>query len=403
MTRTRTLLLLAALVLVTLNLRPAIVAVSPLLDEIRASTGMSGAQASLLTTLPVFCFGALAPLAPRLARRFGGEAVIAGAMVVLAAGIVVRVVPGTALLIGGTVLIGGAIAVCNVLVPSVIKRDLQPIAGLAMGIYAMALTGGAALAAGLAVPVEDALGTDWRGGLVPWALPAVLALVAWLPVVRLVRARGEGHGHAVMAGGLWRDPVAWAVTGFMGLQTLQFYTATAWVPTIFVDDGLTQERAGLLLALMNVVGVGSALAAPVIAGRMRRQVGLAVGSVALWAATWVGMLVAPTGGAVLWMVLMGLAQGATLGLALTLMVLRSPDAAHTAELSGMAQTVGYLGGCLGPLAIGALHDATGDWQASIAVLLVLLVPLTAVAVLAGRARLVQGGAGRQGASPPPPA
>jgi CP family cyanate transporter-like MFS transporter len=391
-TRTRTLLLLAALVLVTLNLRPAIVAVSPLLDEIRASTGMSGAQASLLTTLPVFCFGALAPLAPRLARRFGGEAVIAGAMVVLAAGIVVRVVPGTALLIGGTVLIGGAIAVCNVLVPSVIKRDLQPIAGLAMGIYAMALTGGAALAAGLAVPVEDALGTDWRGGLVPWALPAALALVAWLPVVRLVRARGEGNGHAVMAGGLWRDPVAWAVTGFMGLQTLQFYTATAWVPTIFVDDGLTQERAGLLLALMNVVGVGSALAAPVIAGRMQRQVGLAVGSVALWAATWVGMLVAPTGGAVLWMVLMGLAQGATLGLALTLMVLRSPDAAHTAELSGMAQTVGYLGGCLGPLAIGALHDATGDWQASIVVLLVLLVPLTAVAVLAGRARLVRGDA-----------
>ncbi|WP_022928034.1 CynX/NimT family MFS transporter [Patulibacter americanus] len=392
MTRVRTLLLLAALVLVTLNLRPAIVAVSPLLDEIRASTGMSGAEASLLTTLPVFCFGALAPLAPRLARRFGGEAVIAGAMVVLAAGIVVRVVPGTALLIGGTVLIGGAIAVCNVLVPSVIKRDLPHIAGLAMGVYAMALTGGAALAAGLAIPVEDALGTDWRGGLVPWVLPVVLALVAWLPVVRIVRARGEQNGHAAMAGGLWRDPVAWAVTGFMGLQTLQFYTATAWVPTIFVDHGMTQERAGLLLALMNVVGVGSALAAPVLAGRMRRQVGLGVGSVAFWAAAWIGMLAAPVGGALLWMVLMGVAQGATLGVALTLMVLRSPDAAHTAELSGMAQTVGYLVGGFGPLAIGALHDATGDWQASIAVLLVLLVPLTAVAVLAGRARLVRGGA-----------
>jgi CP family cyanate transporter-like MFS transporter len=391
-TRARTLLLLAALVLVTLNLRPAIVAVSPLLDEIRASTGMSGAQASLLTTLPVLCFGALAPLAPRLARRFGGEAVIAGAMVVLAAGIVVRVVPGTALLIGGTVLIGGAIAVCNVLVPSVIKRDLQHVAGLAMGIYAMALTAGAALAAGLAIPVEDALGTDWRGGLVPWALPVAVALIAWLPVVRIVRARGERNGHAAMVGGLWRDPVAWAVTGFMGLQTLQFYTATAWVPTIFVDHGMTQERAGLLLALMNVVGVGSALAAPVLAGRMRRQVGLALGSVALWAAAWAGMLAAPVGGAVLWMVLMGVAQGATLGVALTLMVLRSPDAAHTAELSGMAQTVGYLVGGLGPLAIGALHDVTGDWQASIVVLLVLLVPLTAVAALAGRARLVGDGA-----------
>jgi CP family cyanate transporter-like MFS transporter len=164
------------------------------------------------------------------------------------------------------------------------------------------------------------------------------------------------------------------------------------VPTIFVDHGMTQERAGLLLALMNVVGVGSALAAPVLAGRMRRQVGLGVGSVAFWAAAWIGMLAAPVGGALLWMVLMGVAQGATLGVALTLMVLRAPDAAHTAELSGMAQTVGYLVGGFGPLAIGALHDATGDWQASIAVLLVLLLPLTAVAVLAGRARLVGDGA-----------
>jgi CP family cyanate transporter-like MFS transporter len=390
--RLATALLLLAIVLVTVNQRPAIVAISPLLDEIRASTGLSGAGASLLTTLPVVCFGAVAPLAPWLARRFGSEATIAGALTLLAVGMLVRVVPGTGPLLGGTVLIGAAIAVTNVLVPSVVKRDLSHVAGPAMGIYAMTLTAGAAIAAGLAVPVEDLLGTDWRGGLVPWVLPVLVALVAWLPVVRLVRSRPPREDGVPVRGGLWRNPTAWAVTAFMGLQTVLFYTATAWVPTVFVDHGMTQARGGLLLAFMNVVGAAAALVVPVLAGRARRQSGLAVATTLLWVGGWAGMLIDPTAAPWLWMAVMGMGSGASIALALTLMVLRAPDADHTAELSGMAQTVGYLVGGLGPLAVGALHDATGGWRTPIAALLLLHLPLLAAGLVAGRPRMVRGAA-----------
>nr|WP_246851658.1 MFS transporter [Patulibacter sp. SYSU D01012] len=372
-------------------MRPAIVAVSPLLDELRDDTGLSSAGASLLTTLPVLCFGALAPLAPRLSRRFGSEAVIAGAMAVLAAGILVRLVPGVAPLLAGTVVVGGAIAVTNVLVPTVVKRDLAHIAGTAMGVYSMTLTAGAALAAGITVPVEDAVGTDWRGALALWACLPVAALLAWAPVLRLAR-RGPARAVHVGVGGLWRDRTAWAVALYMGLGSLQFYTATAWVPTLLGDDGVDDARAGLLLSYMNVIGAAAALVVPILAGRMRRQSSLVVGLAVLWAVTWAGILADAGGGAWLWMTTMGAAQGGGIALALTLTVLRAPDTPHAVELSGMAQTVGYLVCAVGPLAVGALHDATGGWTVPVVVLLGFLAPWTAAGVVAGRPRLVRGSA-----------
>ncbi|MGX6449171.1 CynX/NimT family MFS transporter, partial [Patulibacter sp. S7RM1-6] len=391
MSRRATVLVLLGIVVVTLNLRPAIVAVSPLLDELRDDTGLSSAGASLLTTLPIFCFGALAPLAPRLTRRFGSEAVVAGAMLVLAAGILVRLVPGIAPLLLGTVVVGGAIAVTNVLIPSVVKRDLAHIAGPAMGVYSMTLTAGAALAAGVTVPLEDAVGTDWRGALGLWAVLPLVALVAWAPVLRLARRGGARVAHPGV-GGLWRDRTAWAVSLYMGLGSLQFYTATAWIPTLLGDDGVSDARAGLLLSYMNVVGAIAAFVVPILAGRLRRQSGLAATLIGLWALTWGGILLDASGGAWLWMTLMGVAQGGGVALALTLTVLRSPDAPHAVEMSGMAQTVGYLVSAIGPIAVGALHDATGGWTVPVIVLLVFLVPMLGAGVLAGRRRFVRGAA-----------
>lgn len=390
MSRARTALLLAAIILISLNLRPAIIAVAPLLDEIREQTGMSSTLGSLLTTLPVFCFGALAPLGPRLARRFGNEPVVAGALVLLALGILIRLVPGMALLLAGTVVIGGAIAVMNVVMPSVIKRDLPHLAGPAMGIYAMMLTVGAALAAGFVIPLKDAVDTDWRGALALWSGLALIALMVWMPVLRFARSRPDGGPVAPRAGGLLRDRTAWFVTLFMGFQTLQFYTAAAWLPTIFVDGGMSEHRAGLMLSLLAVVGAASALAVPVVAARISRQSHLATATAGLWLIAWIGMLTLPQSGAVVWMLLGGIAQGAGIGLALTLMVLRAPDAEHTVELSGMAQTFGYLIGAVGPLAVGALHDLTGGWTAPMVVLVLLLVPMAITGIVAGRPGFVQG-------------
>lgn len=397
MTRARTTLLLVGIVLITVNLRPAIVAVSPLLDGIREQTGMSGATAGLLTTLPVLCFGALAPLAPRLSRRLGPEAVVVAAMLLLLAGILVRLSSSLAVLFAGTVLIGGAIAVANVLLPSMIKRDLGHATGMAMGVYAMALSAGGALAAAITVPLQDGIGSGWRTTLALWALlavPAVLAAGGWL----LLRRRQGGGRRAAAADvraarsraaiSLWRDPVAWQVTLFMGLQSLQFYAAAAWLPTIFADHGFSESRAGLMLALATIVGTLSSLVMPILAGRALDQRRLVVTTIALYALGTVGLLAAPTAAGPLWMALIGFAQGAGISLALTMIVLRSPDPEHAAALSGMAQTVGYLLAATGPFALGALHDASGGWTVPLLVLLVLLVPLLLSGLGAGRRRTV---------------
>ncbi|WP_320672950.1 CynX/NimT family MFS transporter [Patulibacter defluvii] len=398
--RARTVVLLVGIVLITVNLRPAIVAVSPLLDGIREQTGMSGATAGLLTTLPVLCFGALAPLAPRLARRLGAEPVLLGALVLLLVGIVVRLSSSMAVLFAGTVLIGGTIAIANVLLPSMIKRDLGHATGLAMGVYAMALSAGGALAAAITIPLQDGLDSPWRTTLALWALlavPAVVAAAAWLRLRRrpapatdasaasTPRPKAGGGGAPVS---LWRDPVAWQVTLFMGLQSFQFYAAAAWLPTIFADHGFSESRAGLMLALATIFGTVSSLVVPIVAGRSLDQRRLVAATAALYVVGTGGLLIAPTAAGPLWMALLGFAQGAGISLALTMIVLRTPDPEHAAALSGMAQTVGYLLAAGGPFALGALHDVSGGWTAPLVALMVLLVPLTVAGLGAGRRRTV---------------
>src|SRR5690606_10949572 len=128
-----------AIVLVAANLRPAVVAVSPLRPELRADTGLNAAAAGLLTTLPVLCFGVLSPLAPRVARRWGVEQTLFVALVVLCAGFALRLLPDLVSLFAGTVLVGAAIAFGNVLLPALIKRDFAGRVGLMTGIYSMSL------------------------------------------------------------------------------------------------------------------------------------------------------------------------------------------------------------------------------------------------------------------------
>lgn len=366
-----------ALVLAALNLRPAVVAVSPLLGEIRADEGLSGTAAGLLTTLPVLCFGLLAPVTPALARRWGLERVLCASLVVLCAGFALRLVPTTAALFAGTVVAGSAIAFGNVLLPALVKRDFADRVGLMTGLYSMSLSGGAALAAGLTIPVADAVGLDWRGALASWGLLAVAGVLVWVPralrspVAAPVPFRGDAG--LPVSRSLWRSPLAWAVTVVMGTQSLSFYATNAWLPEIFVGLGRTAEAGGWLLALGNMVGIAGSFVTPVLAGRMQRQRAIGVALVLLVGGGLLGLVLAP-GAAPLWVVLIGLGQGGGISLVLTLMALRARDAAHTSELSGMAQTAGYLLAALGPIGVGFAHDASGSWTLP----LLLLVGVAAV-------------------------
>ena len=257
-------LLALSVVLVAINLRPAVAGVGPVLPELRAGLPLSGAGAAVLTTLPVLCFGLLATVAPRLARRYGIEPVLVGVMAALAVGALARVLDGPPLLFAGTVVAGGAIAIGNVLIPPLVKRDFPDRSGLMMGVYTMSVSGAAAVAAGIAVPLADASDLGWRASLGFWAIPAAVAALGWLP-----RMRGHTRPPGAPPAGrsLLRDPLAWQVTVFFGLQSLSFYAVLGWLPSMYRDFGASPALAGLLLSVSGLVQIPVSLVLPGLATR----------------------------------------------------------------------------------------------------------------------------------------
>jgi MFS transporter, CP family, cyanate transporter len=377
--------LTAGVVLIAINLRPAVASVGPVLSDLRTDTGLSAVDASVLTAIPILCFGALAPLAPRLARRLGLRPALAVLLGVLLVGLLLRLLPGIPLLFVGTVIAAGGIACANVLVPALIKDDYPNRTGVAMGIYTTTLTLAAAVAVGVSVPLEQSIGGGWRTALGVWALPAAGALVAW---VLLARSGSEKPPEvAPIPGTLLREPLAWHVTAYFGLQALSFYAVLAWLPSLYRDAGYSAAAAGALVSVTAFIQCPVALVVPVLATRARDQRLLVAVAGMCAAGGLLGILLVPTTAPLLWILLLGLGQGAAFPLGLTLVVLRTADPAVTARLSAMAQSGGYLLAALGPFLVGALHDLTDSWTASVTLLLVLLIPQVGSGLVAGRARL----------------
>jgi len=382
-------LLAAAMILLAANLRPAAAAIGPLLGRIQHDTGLSGFGAGLLTTLPVLCFGALAPLAPTLARRLGERTTVAVALAVLLLGLLVRLVPGIGFLFLGTALAGAAIAIGNVLLPVLVRGNFPDRIGLLTGLYTTSLVGFAALAAGISVPVANAFGGGWRPGLGIWAVPAAIALAVWAPELRCRQRAARPAGHRVAgARALLRDRVAWSVTLFFAVQSAGFYATLAWLPSVFHSHGLSTTKSGLLLSLSLVAGLVPALTLPTLAARAHDQRRFVLAVVGCILVGWLGVLFDATGAPYLWAILLGVGQNAAFPLALTMIVLRGGSLTNTAGLSTLVQTVGYLVAALGPLAIGAVHELTGSWTPSLLVLIGLLVPQLLLGLAAARNRTV---------------
>lgn len=393
--RARNLLLAAGLLLIGLNLRIGVASVGPVLSEIRADTGLSETAAGLLTTIPVVAFGAFAFLTPRLIHRFGMHKLLGLTMLVLAAGIALRLQPSFTALFTGTIIVGAAIAVGNVLMPAAIKQDFAHRAGLMMGLYSTVLFVGAALASGLTAPLLPALDGNWRGALGVWSIPAAIAFLLWLPqfnrVPRSSRRRSRqrlGVRPASLMKALATDRVALAVTVFMGIQSTSYYAALTWIPTLLQDHGMTPSAAGWMLSYSAFPGIIGALVTPPLARKFNATWGPVVISVALPTLAYLGLIVAPLSAPYLWMTLLGLGQGVAISLALSYIVWRSPDAHHTGQLSTMAQGYGYLFAGLGPIGLGALHGITGEWTVPLLGLGVLLGIQLLAGLVASKHRLV---------------
>jgi MFS transporter, CP family, cyanate transporter len=341
--------------------------------------------------VPVVCFGLFALGAPSLRARLGEERGLLLALVALLGGVLLRAAwPESVGLFGGTVLVGCAIAVMNVLVPSLVRRRSPGHVGLMMGVYTTALVSGGSIAAATTIPLRDAADGSLHIALGIWAVPVVVSIVAWIPQL--------GHGAPPPAAGareairaLGRSPVAWYVTAFMGLQSLLYFAPLSWLPAIHRDQGIDPATAGVLLSTMNLVSIPTTFIAPVLAHRMRDQRKAVAGCVALTAIGLTGILLAPSSTALVWVVIMGLGQGAALSLALLMIVLRAGDDHTAARLSSMAQGFGYLLAATGPLLTGLLHAATGGWSVPLLCLLALCAVELWAGLAAARARVVTTG------------
>jgi MFS transporter, CP family, cyanate transporter len=368
--------LLVALVLVSLDLRPPMSAVSALLGAIRSDLGLSGAAVSVLTTLPTLGLGVFAFLGPRLTGRWGEERLIAASALLILAGDLVRLVPSAPALFAGTVLVGAGIGLITGAIPGLVKRSFPQSFAALMALYTITLTIGAAGGAGLATPLGTALHASWAVPLALVTTPlAVLAGLWWVPALGRPAVARE---RAAIPATLWRNRLAWRVTGFFSCTGIIFYFTLSWLPTICHDRGMGATASGLVLSVVAIVQVLGSLGVPFAIERMRDQRALAVLIALASVAGLAGVVAAPVPAGV-WVaaVVLGLGQGAGFGLAMTLIGLRAPDGRTATGLSGMVQGVGYTIAALGPLSAGLLHSATGSW-ASVLVALVLVGALQAL-------------------------
>ena len=386
--KTTNYLLIVGIIFIALNLRPALASVGPLIEEIRESTGLSNTLLGLLTTLPLIAFGVVSTLTPLFTKRFGIGGTLLGAMILLTIGIAMRYFQSIPALYLGTFLLGIAIALGNVLLPSLTKRNFSENSGFITSMYSSLMSVGAALAAGLSVPLSGNLNLGWRGSLVVWGLLSCIAIFVWMPQVGKLKKNTNNRSFAVAMKKMVKSKLAWKIALFMGLQSMVFYTILAWLPVILQSRGYDAAFAGWMLSLSQATGIIGSLVIPYLAGKQKNQRGIVVVLVLLELVSLTGLLFPQFGLVALWVSILGIALGGTFGLALLFLVLRSHDTESATELSGMAQSIGYLVAATGPMLFGGIFDLTGNWDYAIMVLFVIAFIKLYMGLGAGKAEKV---------------
>ena len=386
-------LLLAGVLLVALNLRGPLVALAPVVDDLRRDLHVGAGTVGLLTSIPVLCFGLAAPLASLLIARTGVHRAVLVSLAGVLAGTLIRSLGTPTAAIAGTVVIGLGITVGNVVVPVVIGRDFPGATNVVTAAYTAALNVGSTLTSALTAPLADVLG--WQAALAAWGLLICVAAAVWTAALRrqVARAAAEEAGTAppppppaVPRGSVWRQPVAWGLTLAFAGQAFSYYGATAWLPTLLADENdMTTSAAGVSSSLFQVLAVVGAFSVPALVTWWKRPSLVLLAVTVLWAALPIGLLVAPSLWAV-WCCLAGIAQGGGITVVFIAIVRRSRDLTENRRLSAMVQGGGYAVAATGPLAIGAVHDVTGGWTAPLLVILgaVIVMAVAGTASAGGR-------------------
>lgn len=377
-------LLVMGILFIAMALRAPITGVAPLIGLIRAQLDLSSTAAGMLITLPLLAFAVVSLTAAGMARRHGLERALFVALLLIGSGIVLRSQGAAWALYGGTAVIGSGIAIGNVLLPSLLKRDFPQRVAELTSAYVLTMGIAAGAASALAVPLANLSGGGWRfSALCLLAIP-LAGLLLWLPQLASHTPPAASTTHAPHGGRLWRSALAWQVTLYLGINSFVFYVGVSWLPTILRDAGYSAERAGSLHGLLQLMSAGPALFLAPVVRRMPDQRAAACGSAGASLAAFVGLIAAPAW-ATLWIVLLGLGTGGGIILGLMFVGLRANHAQQAAALSGMAQCVGYLFAASGPALAGAMHDRSGGWTLALGLCAALCLAMAGCGLLAGRA------------------
>lgn len=377
--------------LIAANLRGSFVSVGPVLSNISADLDLSTTAAGFLTGLPLIAFAVFSPMAPGVAARLGLDRTMWVSLLILAAGIVLRSLPVPGFIWAGTAMIGLAIAFLNVLVPSLVKRDFPLKVSQITGKYTAVQAGVAALGAAVVVPVAQTSPAGWRLALGIWVGVALIAMAVLLPWLRRGPSGAGTRQAPAEAEEAYRSPwgsaLGWQVTLFMGLQSVAFYVLMAWLPTIEQDHGVSATTAGIHLSVFLLVNVFASLAAGSLLHRGTDQRLISFVSGTLMVVTFLGLAVAPDL-TLLWVLLGSLGCGSLIVIALSLFSLRSVNYPQAASLSGMAQSVGYTLGAMGPVMFGGLRELSGDWTLPLLAAAAIMAVLAVTGLFAGRNRVI---------------
>lgn len=375
-----------ALFVASLALRPQVLVIGPLLPLIRDDLGLAASAAGLLTTIPVLCMGLFAPVGPRIAARLGPRVAFAACLgLIVGFGLVRALAPGFALVLLATLGIGVGIG-CSGAIPSIIVSQriaMRP--ALGTGAYAGGIVAGSTIGAAIAVPL--AIGGAWRLSLAIVSVASIVPIVVWL---LLVRTEGRGRAFRPRATRLpWRSGTAWLLVVLFGLQSILYYGIVAWLPNAFVERGWSPAEAGSLVALLNGVGLLTTIGVPLVADRLgARRAQLLTASVGGTAAM-VGIIVLPVY-AYGWVALLGLALGAVFPLVLTLPLDVADDPGQVGSVAALMLLGGYILSSTGPFALGAARDLTGNFAASLWILVGVGAALVAACLLLSPGRVGRG-------------
>ncbi len=359
-------ILLAGILFLAATIRSPLTSVGPIIGNIRDQLQISNSLAGFLTTIPLLAFAIVSPFTPRIAKRFGMSRTLFYAMIILFAGIVMRSVGTSTLLLIGTFLIGVGIAFANVLLPSLLKLSFPLHIGLMTGLYSVSMSISATLASGIAAPIANQTTYGWQGALGIWGIITLLAIIVWIPQIQKkkeVIKLGKKDKTTKPAIPLWRSPLAWSITVFMGLQSFLFYTTASWIPVVLQTGGMTDEAAGWMLALVQLAQLPMMFNIPVVADKLRDQRVIVIAIFICYMIGYGGVQFGSESLTALWMIFIGLGGGSAFGLAMMFFTLRTNTPDQAASISGMAQSIGYTLAAVGPVLFGLLHDYTNSWTA----------------------------------------